>query len=137
MPPPDPKGKPTEQSRDGLDRSAPASDPQTEARLKLALEADEIRRELADAQRDVHTRPQTQTELDRAFERKETKKSDGAVVETIGGFVHSIKNGENSTTIEYQRDAQNQVKLDKDGKPLIQKIDTILNGKQQSLDLGD
>ncbi|HEY9717837.1 MAG TPA: hypothetical protein V6C69_10235, partial [Trichormus sp.] len=47
------------------------------------------------------------------------------------------KNGENSTTIDYQRDAQNQVKLDKDGKPLIQKIDTVINGKHQTIDLGD
>jgi hypothetical protein len=65
----------------------------------------------------------------------EMKKRDGSVIKLEGGFVTEIHKGENSQVIEYQRDESNKVKVDANGKPLVEKITTKMNGQESVIDL--
>ncbi len=65
----------------------------------------------------------------------EMKKRDGSIVKLEGGFVTEVHKGDNSQTIEYQRDAGNKVKLDANGAPLVEKITTRMNGQESVIDL--
>lgn len=65
----------------------------------------------------------------------EMKKRDGSIVKLEGGFVTEVHKGENSQSIEYQRDASNKVKLDENGAPLVEKITTRMNGQESVIDL--
>lgn len=65
----------------------------------------------------------------------EMKKRDGSIVKLEGGFVTEVHKGENSQSIEYQRDANNKVKLDENGAPLVEKITTRMNGQESVIDL--
>ncbi len=65
----------------------------------------------------------------------EMRKRDGSIVKLEGGFVTEVKKGENSQSIEYQRDASNKVKLDANGAPLVEKITTRMNGQESVIDL--
>ncbi|MCC7531348.1 MAG: hypothetical protein IT342_22775 [Candidatus Melainabacteria bacterium] len=65
----------------------------------------------------------------------EMRKRDGSIVKLEGGFVTEVKKGENSQSIEYQRDASNKVKLDAAGAPLVEKITTRMNGQESVIDL--
>ncbi len=65
----------------------------------------------------------------------EMRKRDGSIVKLEGGFVTEVHKGENSQSIEYQRDASNKVKLDANGAPLVEKITTRMNGQESVIDL--
>lgn len=65
----------------------------------------------------------------------EMKKRDGSFVKLEGGFVTEVRKGENSQSIEYQRDENNKVKLDANGAPLVEKITTKMNGQESIIDL--
>ncbi len=65
----------------------------------------------------------------------EMRKRDGSIVKLDGGFVTEVRKGENSQSIEYQRDANHKVKLDANGAPLVEKITTKMNGQESIIDL--
>lgn len=52
----------------------------------------------------------------------ELKKPDGSVVQLDGGFVSAVSRGDKSLSIQYHRDDNNEVKLNGQGKPIIDKI---------------
>jgi len=52
----------------------------------------------------------------------ELKKPDGSVVQLDGGFVSAVSRGDRSVSIQYHRDDNNEVKLNAQGKPIIDKI---------------